>query len=283
MPPMPPILVVHLFPELGGRLLDLLRALTPTDWHRPTSSSGRLVRDVVAHLLDGALRRLSLQRDGYAPPGAAGRPGPDEPLLAFLTRLNHEWETGTRRLGPRVLTDLLAWAEPQLADLFASLDPHAPAIFPVAWAGEEASANWMDVAREYTERWHHARQVFDATGRPSTIDGPRLMHPCLDAFLRALPVAYCDVPAPAGTVVAVVVTGDAGGAWYVERFGDGWRQVPTAARPPTSTVTMRPETCWRLVTKRRPPGAARGLFPDVRVAGDPALGEPALGTVAMMA
>jgi hypothetical protein len=83
--------------------------------------------------------------------------------------------------------------------------------------------------------------------------------------------------------VAVVVTGDAGGAWYVERVGDGWRQAPAPPRPPASTVTMSPETCWRLVTKRRPPGGARRLFPDVRVEGEAAFGEPALGTVAMMA
>lgn len=39
-----------------------------------------------------------------------------------------------------------------LAKFFASLDPFAPAIFPVAWAGEQESFNWMDVARDYTEK-----------------------------------------------------------------------------------------------------------------------------------
>ncbi|HYH67218.1 MAG TPA: maleylpyruvate isomerase N-terminal domain-containing protein [Urbifossiella sp.] len=280
---MPPILVAHLFPELGGRLVDLLRSLTPADWHRPTSSSRRAVRDVAAHLLDGSLRRLSLGRDAYSPPDGSARPRPGEPLLAFLTRLNDEWETGTRRLSPRVLTDLVEWADRGLADLFASLDPHGPALFPVAWAGDEASANWMDVARDYTEKWHHARQIFDATGRPSTITGRRLMHPCLDAFMRALPVAFRGVEAAPGTAVVVVVTGEAGGSWLVERGDGGWRQVPGASVPPTSTVTMDADTAWRLVTKRRTPDEARRLFPDIRVEGDERLGMPVLGMVSMMA
>src|SRR5688572_14953249 len=119
MDPMPPILVAHPLPDLGPRLVELLRSLDPYDWHRSTPGSRRAVRDVAAHLRDGSLRRLALQRDGYAPPGGGRRP--DEPLQCFLTRLNDEWETGTRRLSPRVLTDLIEWADRQLTDLFASL------------------------------------------------------------------------------------------------------------------------------------------------------------------
>jgi hypothetical protein len=66
-------------------------------------SSRRTVKDIARHLLDGSLRCLSMQRDGY-PPGD-GRSGPrsGEPLADFLTRLNGEWETGTRRLSSAVL------------------------------------------------------------------------------------------------------------------------------------------------------------------------------------
>ena len=45
-------------------------------------------------------------------------------------------------------------------------DPDAPAVFSVAWAGEDKSAHWFDVAREYTEKWHHQQQIRDAVGRP---------------------------------------------------------------------------------------------------------------------
>jgi hypothetical protein len=152
---MPPIHIADLFPEISRRLVELLRSLSPDDWQLPTLSSRRTVKDIASHLLDGSLRRLSMQRDGYRPPDGRSRPRAGEPLMDSLNRLNDEWEAGTRRLSPRMLVDLIEWADAQLADLFRSLDPSGPAIFPVAWAGEERSENWMDVAREYTEKWHH--------------------------------------------------------------------------------------------------------------------------------
>ena len=60
---LPPILVAELFREINAHLDALLRSLSPEDWHRPTSSSERTVKDVAAHLLDvyraaaGALRQ----------------------------------------------------------------------------------------------------------------------------------------------------------------------------------------------------------------------------------
>jgi hypothetical protein len=275
--------VTDLFPVVSRRLLDLLRSLAPDEWHRPTVSSLRNVKDIVSHLLDGSLRRLSLQRDGYTPPDGSVRPRPGEPLVAFLTRLNDEWEVATRRLSPPVLIALTEWADAGLAELFRSLDPHAPAIFPVAWAGEEASENWMDVAREYTEKWHHTQQLFDATGRASTITGRDLYHPCLDTFMRALPFTFRTVEAGVGTVVAVEVTGVAGGVWSVERRDGGWVQVPVPPRTPTATVTMDEHTAWKVVTKRRSREAVRQQFPGIRVAGDERLGLHVLDMVSVMA
>ena len=59
------ITTADLFPGLHSHLMELLRCLAPYDWSRPTLAHGWTVRDVVAHLLDGELRRLSFQRDGF--------------------------------------------------------------------------------------------------------------------------------------------------------------------------------------------------------------------------
>jgi hypothetical protein len=192
---MSPILVADLFPEMSRRLLSLLRALTPDEWHLPTVSSQRTVKEIASHLIDGSLRRLSMQRDNYCSASDDSRPQPGESLMDFLNRLNREWEFGTRRLSPNVLIDLIEWADIQLAELVTSLDPYGPAIFPVAWAGEEHSQNWMDVAREFTEKWHHTQQIFEATGRASTILDRHLGRPCLDIFMRALPYTFRDAEA----------------------------------------------------------------------------------------
>jgi hypothetical protein len=57
-----------MFRPVSGSLVTLLRGLSPGDWQRPTVAGAWLVRDVVAHLLDSMLRRLSFHRDGMTPP-----------------------------------------------------------------------------------------------------------------------------------------------------------------------------------------------------------------------
>jgi hypothetical protein len=140
----------------------------------------------------------------------------------------------------------------------------------------------MDVARDYTEKWHHTQQIFDATKRPSTIMDRRLGHPCLDIFMRALPFTFQSVAADLGSVVTVTVTGEAGGDWHVERRDDGWRQIAEPARPTIATVTMDQDTAWKLVTKRRSREASQQQFPGIRISGDEPLGLHVLDMVSVM-
>lgn len=280
---LPPIETAYLFPEVCRRLHVLLRSLAPEDWNRPTTSSRRTVKDIASHLLDGSLRRLSVQRDGYRPPGAPAGSASERELAAWLHEGNARWESATRGLSPRVLVDLMERADAELAALFASLDPHGPAIFAVSWAGESQSENWFDVAREYTEKWHHAQQIFEATGRPSTIATRRLYHPCLDTFLRSLPHAFREAEAPEGMVVSVVVTGEAGGEWFAERGAGGWSLTPAPSAQPASVVTIPQESAWKLLTKRHGREAALARFPEVAIAGDRRLGLHVLDAVAVVA
>ena len=280
---MPPIVVAHLFRELAQELHLLLGSLSAAEWELPTSSSDRSVKDVASHLLDGSLRRLSMQRDGYIGKGPANQPGPEESLLEFLNRLNREWDVATRRLSPQVVVDLLDWSSGQVADLFESLDPFAPAICPVAWAGEEQSPNWMDIAREYTEKWHHTRQIFEAAGRPSTIDTPRLFYPCLETFMRALPYTLRASPAMAGSEVAVTITGPAGGTWFAAKRADGWQQQSESTGNIAAHVTVDQVSFWKLVTKRRTREQTLQQFPQIEIRGDQQLGNAVMDMVAMMA
>jgi len=61
----PPVDVVHLLPVLDRKLMELLSSLTPDNWQQPTVAKLWTVKDVVAHLLDGNIRTLSLLRDRY--------------------------------------------------------------------------------------------------------------------------------------------------------------------------------------------------------------------------
>ncbi|HEX2254804.1 MAG TPA: maleylpyruvate isomerase family mycothiol-dependent enzyme [Thermoanaerobaculia bacterium] len=274
----------ELFAELDRHLLDLLRGLDSADWDRPTLCAEWTVKDVAAHLLDGTLRRVSAQRDGHRgrhqPAGFASY----RELVAWIGELNGRWVRAADRLSPRVLIGLLAATGPWFTALMDGLDPEEPAFYPVAWAGEAASATWFDVAREYTEKWTHQRQIREAVSRPGVLETPPLYSPVLATFVRALPVSYRDVTAAQGARVRLVVPGAAGGAWDVVRHAGAWHLGRAAAgAAPAATVTVPPESAWLLFTHRRDTAARRACLATVTIEGDEHLGRPALGTVSVMA
>ena len=119
-PAPPPILTAHLFAEVDDALLELMESLTAEEWRRPTTSPKWNVRQVAAHLLDTALRRLSFGRDGWRL--ETGAITPDRELVALIDRLNAQGVAVLGALSPRVLTDLTAVAVRGLRDYLQSLE-----------------------------------------------------------------------------------------------------------------------------------------------------------------
>lgn len=275
----PPVDVTALLPRLHDELLTLLRGLTEADWYRPTSAGAWRVRDVVAHLLDGDVRKLSLLRDGGA------LPPPDPPtesyrqLTRYLNRLNDEWIRAAARISPRLLVDFLAITGPQVTAYLVSRDPAAPAQHAVAWAGEEVSPNWFDAGREYTERWHHQQQIREAVGRPLLVS-PEWLRPVLEISMRALPHAYRSVAAATGRTISVIATGAGGGAWSLVPDGDeGWRLYEGEAGEAACRIQLPVDSVWRLLyngLERRQAAAA------MAVTGDAGLATPLLQARAVM-
>ena len=140
-----------LFPELNTELLNLLYNLSAEEWTYKTTNPKWLVKDIVAHLLDTDLRRLSVQRDDRTPTGADEQFTDYQQLLNYLNHLNNIWIESARRLSPGVLMDLLTYTGSEIPKLYNSLNLNERAKFCVAWAGETVSNNWFDIAREYTE------------------------------------------------------------------------------------------------------------------------------------
>jgi uncharacterized protein (TIGR03083 family) len=236
---------VDLFLPLQHELVFLLRGLGESDWLRPTLARQWIVKDIAAHLLDADLRRLSAQRDGYGPNAPAETTGGYKDLVAFINRHNASWVEAATRLSPRVLVELLEWSGPQVANLLASLSPDGAALYPVAWAGEERSANWMDIGREYTERWHHQAQIRDAVGAPG-LNSRRWLTPVLELSMYALPYAFRDAEAPVGSGLSVTIEGEAGGAWHIVREAGGWELREGDASHAAARVRLDAETAWRL-------------------------------------
>jgi uncharacterized protein (TIGR03083 family) len=260
-----------LFRPLCGEIVELLRTLAGHDWERSTMAGAWRVRDVVAHLLDTALRRLSFHRDRSIPPGA-GPAATGGDLVAFINTLNATWIRAAERLSPRVMTDLYARASTELADFIETLNPHAAAALPVSWAGETVSLQWLDTGREFTEVWHHGSQIREAVGAGPFSDA-RWLRAVLQIALHALPFAYRDVPVRSGVSVAITITGGASGTWTLQHRDSGWDVDEGNLTEPTTAVTMSDETAWRLFFNALTLPQARSL---VRLTGDAALALPLL-------
>ncbi len=272
-----PIDLVHMLPELDSKLLELLNTLTPDEWQKPTVARLWVVKDVVAHLLDGNLRTLSILRDDYQ--GEKTVINSYQDLLDFLNTLNADWVKAMKRLSPQMLITLHEITGPMYCNYYASLDPFDKAGFPVNWAGETESRNWMHIAREYTEKFLHQQQIRDAVNKPGIMT-KEYFYPFLDVFMRALPYTYRNTEAPEDTVIAVTVPGEAGGSWYIQRKQARWVHSANCSLPSAAELIIHQGDAWKLFSKSIRPEDIRG---NVEIKGDQELGSVALTMISVMA
>jgi uncharacterized protein (TIGR03083 family) len=269
------IVVIDRFPPLRSQLLTLLAGLGEEDWALPTAAPRWSVKDVALHLLGGDVGILSRERDVVRAPVSTAMKYSD--LVDLVTRLNEEWIAAARRMSPRLLRELLAFTGPQVEVYFSSLDPEAIG-GPVSWAGPDSAPVWFDIAREFTERWHHQQQIRDATGRPPLYD-QYFFSPVLETFVRALPHSFRNTSAPLETVVRFEISGDAGGVWFLHRTEQGWKLALESRLEPATDVVLPQDTAWRLFTKGMNRNQARVL---AAIRGQAALAAPIFDTTSII-
>ena len=157
-------------------LLDLVRAIGPDDWLRPTPARGWDVRDTVAHLAD---------TDEVAIATATGGPGSlnaRSEAAASGEDVTYRGVLHGRRLSGR---EVCAWFESSTAalrEMFLTLDPGAR----VPWGIGMRPASF--VTARMMETWAHGLDVHAALGA-KTVDTDRIGHIAWLAT-RALPYAY---------------------------------------------------------------------------------------------
>ncbi|MEO6223969.1 MAG: maleylpyruvate isomerase N-terminal domain-containing protein [Vicinamibacterales bacterium] len=270
--PIPPTDTRTLFRPVATELVRLLRDLAPSDFEKPTIAGTWLVRDVLAHIVDFSMRRLSFHRDGLIPPPPSKPVRSERDFVDFINAVNAQWVGASRRLSSRLLVDLVEKSTLELAAFFEAFPFDAPALFGVSWAGEQTSEGWFDVGREFTELWHHQEQVRQALGAPSLGD-PRYLHAVIEIALRGLPHAYRNVEATEGDTIAIEATGSAGGRWTLARSSGGWKIVAGAPDTATTRVRMPDDAAWRLLFNALKGAAARAA---VQIEGRTDLAEPLL-------
>ena len=268
----PPTDTRRFFRPVATELTTLLRALPADAWDRPTVAGTWRVREVIAHLVDVSMRRLSLHRDRHTPPAPPQPPRTEREFVAFINGLNGQWIDAARRISPRMLTDLYEFVAAALADFTESFPDDGPALFPVSWAGDERSDGWFDLGREFTEQWHHQAQVRDAVAAPPLRD-PAWLHAVLLIALRGLPHAFRESRVETGRTLTIEITGTAGGVWTLKRDAGGWKLWAGQESGESARVTMSDDTAWRLLFNALSPENAESL---VGRSGDPAVFAPLL-------
>ena len=274
MQPMGPIFVTDLFEPMLDRLLQLLRSLPEQEWSSATPCAGWTVKDLALHLLGDEIGQLSRGRDkdfsSLLPPGAD--------LVSRINTYNQLWVEATRRMSPRLICDLLDVAGHQVVDYFKSLDLMAMN-GTVSWAGPDPAPVWLDVAREYTERWHHQQHIREAVGQPGLTEAAFLA-PVLDTFVRALPYTFRAVSAPEGTAILFTIVGDAGQSWCLVRHEARWALFDDTPVAAAATITVDEQTAWRLFTK----GIAKDTAKErAHIQGDETLATTLFDAVAIIA
>jgi uncharacterized protein (TIGR03083 family) len=276
MQPVGRIDVLDLFDEERALLLDLLESLHVDDWGLPTICDGWSVKDIAAHLIADDFGRLARGRDGHLVSFIDDESWTE--LVDAINAANEQWVVAMRRLSARNLIDLLRLSGEQTRTYFRTLDLDAPGA-PVSWAGPEPAPVWLDLAREYTERWAHQQQIRDATAKPGGKER-RLFAPVLDAFVRALPYTYRDVLAPPDTKMQLRITGEAGDSWTLVRSERAWELMRGGVTHADGSVTLDQEEAWRLFTRGTTPQAARAW---TMLDGDTTLAAKALEMISVIA
>ena len=270
-----PVLTGHLFGEVRRELVSLLKGLRCEEWTLPTAATKWNVKDVALHILGGDLGNLSRRRDGFSLPADLAS---YEKLVAFINEINALWVAAGERMSARLLIDLTEHVGKQADEYFAGLDPYAMGA-AVSWAGDGPMPVWFDVAREYTERWHHQQQIRDATGRPGLYER-RLFEPVLDTFVRGLPHTFRDVQATSGIVVQLNVTGALQKTWTLVRDDGSWKLFDGADQRKDAAVALAAEDAWKIFTRGIRGGEAERR---AELSGDRRLAEKVLQMVSVIA
>jgi uncharacterized protein (TIGR03083 family) len=245
----PPVDIAPLFATERARLLDLLGSVTDDGWQTPSPCPAWTVLGLCCHLVGDDLSLLAGHRDQHQ-----GTPAPDglseAQFIDWLDQLQIEWVRAARRLSPRLVLDLLAWAGPQVVDALEREDPRARTAH-VSWAGRDAVPVWLDQLRELSEYWIHRQQLLEALDQASDLRAD-LLRPVLDGLRWAYPYRLAAAPARPGDSVSIEIVGPVAVTWYLVATAGGWTFRPEAGDSRVASLSMTTEQAWRLLTNNLP-------------------------------
>jgi uncharacterized protein (TIGR03083 family) len=272
-----PVIVLEIIPKERENLITMLSELSNEDWTAPTMCTGWSVKDLAAHLLGDDIGILNM-RDHPEQWLPQKEQIEWDDLVALINGLNQAWVETTRRISAPVLIDFLKLTGEQTYQHFKKLDPYSLGR-PVSWAGPEPAPVWLDIAREYTERWVHQQQIREALQQP-VLTEPAFLSPVLSTFMRAIPHTFQPVDLPSTTAININIQGKAGSKWCLVKEGHQWHLYQSSADIAVAALSVDQDTAWRMFTNSisEEQAVQKCVF-----SGDQALGLLVLDAVAIIA
>ena len=232
-----------LFRPLSNDFIELVRSFDPEMWNRPTCYPTWRVREIVSHLVQTALTRISIERDRFLPTATIESVS-FSGLSDHIDTRNDAWATATSGLSPELLVEFVEFVEPRLVALIENTDIRGEATFAVAWAGETNSRMRFDIAREFTERWHHQQQIREAV-RTRSITETRYLVPVIKTFVQCLPYWFREISVEAERCIKIEITGASGGVWELFSENGVWKIAERNEMEPDAIVRLTDDTAWR--------------------------------------
>ena len=243
-----------------GASLPSRRARARADWNRPTVAGAWTVRDVAAHLLDGDLRRLSLERDGQRAAssgrGLRERSGPRR----LLERAERRVGEGGAPAQPRVLLELLKIDGAAGGRALRVPRSRKPRLLFRGLGGRV-------VVEELVRRGARVHRALappaaDPPGRGrAALERARWLKPVIDLSMRALPHRYAGTTAPEGAPFSWRSADPRAETWSLVRRGDAWGLFAGRTGSPEATrISLDEDTAWRVFFKALPRDAPRPSF-----------------------
>lgn len=247
---------IEAWSDSADRVIEIGRNLSTDDFLNGTDLPDWSVQDVYAHLaaIEAAL--------AGAPDDAAALAMMKSAVMTpAFTEMGVEARRGVR--ADAVIDELATHVDTRRRQLEAEppQDPEATA----SGLPDGLQWSWRTLLRNRAvDIWIHEQDIRRAVGKPGNLDGPGA-HTTLRTFAASMPyVVGKRAGAPAGTAVALNVTGDAGFTATIVVGDDGRaRSLDEPADSPNVEIATDAETFALLASGRRDVSHA-----DVKTSGD---------------